>query len=145
MNFIWDYRRKRKVSSEDHNLEDDLSANILKTFLKDLCTLHTEVCMLQTSHIQMAEIENANLLQTALITLFGSWLCGIWDVWEPLDVKPGDIGYIIRGKDKLRPEFELLFNTADEAEDDPIDSRIDMEYVPSTGWTSNQLEPGLVR
>ena len=142
---MWDYRRKRKVSSEDNNLEDDLSASLLKTFLKDLRTLHTEVCALQTSHAQTAEVEDTNLLQTALTTLFGNWLCGIWDVWAPLDVKPGDVGYIIQGKDKLRPEFELLFNIADEAEDDPIDSRIDMSYVPSTGWTSNQLEPGLVR
>ena len=142
---MWDYRRKRKVSSEDNNLEDDLSASLLKTFLKDLRTLHTEVCALQISHAQAAEVEDTNLLQTALTTLFGNWLCGIWDVWAPLDVKPGDVGYIIQGKDKFRPEFELLFNIADEAEDDPIDSRIDMSYVPSTGWTSNQLEPGLVR
>lgn len=147
VHFIWDYRRKCPISNENGNqLKTDLSVTLFRNFSKDIRTLNDDVCVLRASHSKTTSV--ADLLQTALIGRYGSWLCGIWDVWAQLDVKPGDVGYIKQGSDKLRPRFEILFNIADKVQDDPLPMKnIEMEHYPDApgAWTSHTISPELVR
>lgn len=146
VHFIWDYRRNSPILNENDNQETDLSVTLLQNFSKDILTLNDDVRILRTSHSQTTSV--ADLLKTALIGRHGSWLCGIWDVWAQLDVKPGDVGYMRRGSHKLRPTFEKLFNIADKVQDDPLPMKIvEMRHYPDLpgAWTSHTVSPELVR
>jgi hypothetical protein len=146
LHFLWDYRRNCTLPSEDNIQENDLPLKFLKKFSMDLRELYDDVYTLQESLAQTVEVTDSDLLQTALVSRFGSWLCGIWDVWEPLGVTPGDVGYMIRGADRLRPRFKRLFNLAPKVQDNPIDVTINLGCYPRTApWTSDVLETGLVR
>jgi hypothetical protein len=147
VHFIWDYRRKCPISSEDGNQEKNLLAILLQNFAKDIRALNDDVRALRTSHLQKARVEENHILAIALVRRYSSWLCGIWDVWAQLGVEPGDVGYIKRGSDRLRPTFERLFNIMDKVQDNPLlHTMVEIQYYPPAAgvWTSDTAGPGLV-
>jgi hypothetical protein len=95
--------------------------------------------------IEASPIGSDNPLLGSLQNHFRSWLCGIWDVWETLEVVPGDIGVMVEGVDHNRPRFKRFANVAEEiAEVCTVHS--DFSYSPdSTLWSRVTLPCGTIR
>lgn len=92
-------------------------------------------------------------LDSYLVKHYPNDTCGIWDIWEPCDVGPGDLGFMT-GTDPLRPKFTKIMNVQDRMGFPVTSPRIDREllaakinYVPKGGlWSADATtDPNLVR
>lgn len=89
-------------------------------------------------------IDDDNPLLSSLRTRFASNLCGIWDVWEPLFAKPGDIG-VVRGTDPMRPVFHRFANVGDKISE-VFGNQIGETYRPDQGlWSKDMMSDGTTR
>lgn len=104
LHFFWDFKltHSRKLQIE-HDSKDP-HGHIF-------CKLSAAMETIERD-IEGAADEDDNPLLSSLRSRFASNLCGIWDVWEPLFAKPGDIG-VLRGADPKRPVFHRFANVAD--------------------------------
>lgn len=95
--------------------------------------------------IEASPIHGDNPLHESLWKHFRSWLCGIWDVWETLEVVPGDIGVMVEGVDNGRPRFKCFANVAEEIADVCM-VHSNLSYSPDpTPWSRVTLACGTIR
>jgi hypothetical protein len=94
--------------------------------------------------IEGSPLDSDNPMLESLQKQFSSGLCGIWDVWEPLRVTPGDIGVMDKGRDSKRPQFCKFTNVAQEIADMYAVKR-DVYYWPGTLWSRDILPDGMIR
>lgn len=111
--------------------------HLFKVFSDAIHELRTDVLDFQMDN---------NPILSALVRKHSANLFGIWDVWKSLQVEPGDIGYLVRGSDPLRPGFQKLFNVAETAQNDPRCIKLENRHGPEPdAWSSEAMAQGIIR
>jgi hypothetical protein len=95
--------------------------------------------------IEGAAVDIDNPLLASLQHRFSDGLCAIWDVWQSLEVEPGDVGVIIQGVDRRRPMFRKFTNVAKEIAI-PYVVTADLRYAPKdVEWLTDVMPVGSIR
>ena len=91
------------------------------------------------------EPTGSNPLLPLLQNRYPSSLCGVWDVWEPLSVTPGDVG-VFRGTDGRTPVFQTFCNVGSHIAD-VKNVQSDTLHLPKEPpvWKSHPTDAGLIR
>lgn len=88
---------------------------------------------------------NDNPVLWALQSRFPN-LFGFWDVWDSLEVEPGDIG-VMMGNSPKRPAFRKLTNVAEQISGSKVFSELrELVYEPDASlWSTDVLDGGIIR
>jgi hypothetical protein len=137
LHFLFDFKFQH---SKIHYLRCGNDNNLHNLFTKLERTL-SDV----QADIEGSPIGSDNPLLGSLHNHFRSWLCGIWDVWETLEVAPGDIGVMVEGVSHRQPRFKSFANVAEEIAD-VCAVHSDFSYSPdSTLWSRVTFPCGTIR